>query len=152
MLPTTTRVARAVAVASTALALSACAALMPDRSIQSTMTLAPGQSVKGRFEIPGGGRGLVQFQRQPPKKGVQPFPEATTWTGDGKVRIAFPDDPVLPAEGQLGYVSYWLEDGRVCETVVRNATAEPVTFDWIVTGATDAVVNWDLSSPAMMVQ
>ena len=98
--------------------------------------------------MPGGSRGLVQFQREAPKKGVAPWPEATTWTsGDRSVLIAFPDDPQSPSEGPLGYASQWLEGGRVCQVVVRNTSTQPATFDWIVTGPTHAIANWDVSVP-----
>jgi hypothetical protein len=142
------RVARSASVLVVACALSACAALTPNRSVQSTMTLAPGQTVTGRFVSPRGGGCLVQLQRQAPRTGVPPHPESTTWTGDDGVRIAFPDNPMSASEQPLGYASNWLKDGAACRVVVRNTSSEPATFDWIVTGPFDAVADWDVSSPA----
>ncbi len=144
MLPSMRSIAGTVAFAALLVPLCGCAALRPDRSVQSIMTLAPGQSVAGQFEIPDGSRGLVRFQRGEPTKGVAPYPDATTWIGDGKVTIAFPD-MAASSEGPLGYAQIWLEDGRVCRVVVRNADARPVTFGWSVKGPSDAVANWDLS-------
>jgi hypothetical protein len=141
------RTARLVSVVAATCALTACAALTPDRSLRSTMTLAPGQSVTGRFTSPGGDDCLVQLQRRAPKTGVAPYPGATTWTnGDARVLIAFPDDAAFPAEQPLGYASQWLRDGAACRVVVRNTSTAPATFDWIVTGTSDAVVDWDASS------
>jgi hypothetical protein len=141
------RTARLVPVVAGACALSACAALAPNRSLQSTMTLAPGQTVTGRFASPDGSDCLVQLQRQAPRTGVPPYPDATTWTGgDAQVLIAFPDNPAFPSEHPLGYASNWLRDGAACRVVVRNTSTEPATFDWIVTGPCDAVADWDVST------
>jgi len=143
-----TRIEKTVVLAIVAAALSACAALTPDRSLQSTMTLAPGQTVTGRFASPGGGDCLVRLQRQAPKTGVPPYPDATTWTsGDARVLIAFPDNAASSVEHPLGYSSQWLRDGAACRVVVRNTSTEPTTFDWIVTGPSDAVADWDVSAP-----
>jgi len=141
------RIANLVSLVVLASALAACAALTPNRSLQSTMTLAPGQTVTGRFETPGGSDCLVQLQRQAPRTGVPPYLDATTWTsGDARVLIAFPDDATFPSEHPLGYASQWLRDGAACRVVVRNASTAPATFDWIVTGPSDAVADWDVST------
>ena len=140
------------ALAIVAIEFSGCAALSPERSLRSTMTLAPGQAVRGQFQIPDGSRGLVQFQRENGKTGVPPYPEATTWTGDRAVLIAFPEDTKLPGELALGFASQWIEDGRTLQVVVRNTSARPATFDWIVTGPSDAVATWDVSGAATAVR
>ena len=62
--------------------------------------------------------------------------------------VAFPDDVAFPAEQPLGYASQRLRDGAACRVGVRNASAEPATFDWIVTGSSDAVADWDVSATA----
>jgi hypothetical protein len=149
MSSSTNRVARSASVGVAACVLSACAALTPDRSLQSTMTLAPGQSVAGRFSSPGGGDCLVQLQRRASRTGVSPYRDATTWTGgDGDVLVAFPDVPISSSEQPLGYASNWLRHGAACRVVVHNTSSEPATFDWIVTGPFDAAADWDVSSPA----
>jgi len=128
-----------------AAALGGCAALAPDRTIQSTMTLAPGQSVSGRFEVPDGGSGYVVFQREAGRKGVEPFPEATTWTSDGKILITFVDAPFPSGEHPLGYASWNIGDGLARRVVVRNTDDRPVTFDWIVRSSSNAIADWDVS-------
>ncbi len=119
------------------------------------MTLAPGQCATGRFEVPGGGTGFVQFQRGEPRPGEGPFRGATVWTGDGKVTLAFAGDgkarfPALSegrgsAEAPLGYASAWIHEGRTCRVVVRNVDDRPATFGWTLTGPANLVADWDLS-------
>jgi hypothetical protein len=136
-----------VAPACIAVVLSAggCAVFSPDREVRSTVTLAPGQVVRGRFEISGGSVGLVKFHAMPSSVGVPPHEEATTWNGDGRVLIAF-SDTALAEERPLGYAQQWLPDGCAIRVVVRNTTTQPSTFTWTVTGSSDAVVDWDVSA------
>ena len=126
-----------------AAAIGGCAA----PAFQSTMTLAPGQSATGRFEVPDGGTGYVLFQRQAPRRGVEPYPEALAWTGDGKVTIAFVDEARVP-EGSLGFASWTLKEGRPCRVVLRNLDTQPASFDWIVKGSPAVVADWDVSGAA----
>jgi hypothetical protein len=121
-----------------------CASAPP---LPSTMTLAPGQAVSGCFEIPGGGEGWVQFHRQAPRRGVMPWPEALTWTGDGKVLITFVDEARVP-ESPLGFASWTLKEGRPCRVVLRNVDTQPASFDWIVKGSPAVVADWDVSGGA----
>ena len=121
-----------------------CAALAPDRVVQSTMRLAPGQAIAGRFESLDGGHGFVHFQREAPRKGVAPCPGATTYTSDGRVLIAFPGTTV-PDEHPLGYAQAGFEAGRGLRVILRNASTEPATFDWVVTGSGDIVADWDVA-------
>ena len=118
--------------------LGGCAA----PAFQSTMTLAPGQSAAGLFEVSDGGAGCVQFQRQAPRRGVEPCPEAWNWTGDGKVLITFVDETLVP-ESPLGFASWLLKDGHPCRVVLRNADAQPASFDWIVKGSPGVVAKWE---------
>lgn len=127
-----------------ALLLGGCAALAPDRSVCSTMTLAPGQTARGRFEAPDGGRSLVQFHSGEPRKGVPPHPEMTTWVGSDELLVTFPDS-VLPGERRMGYAQLGVDGDHSFTVVVRKAATEPATFGWIVTGTSDAVAHWDLS-------
>jgi hypothetical protein len=131
-----------------AVSATGCAALAPDRAVQSTMTLAPGQVAVGRFQIPDGSRGLVAFQRQPPRKGVEPLPESWNYSGDPKVQIAFPDNPLMDQEGPLGYAQQWIDDGSVCRVILRNHDTAPQSFQWIVSGGSGVLADWDLRSPA----
>lgn len=128
-------------------ALAALAGCAADRAVGSTMTLAPGQTAAGSFWVPDGGRSLAQFWRELPRKGVRPYPEATTWNSkgdDGAVLLAFPGT-TLPEEHPMGYAQQWMVDGGRCRVVVRNASDRPATFTWVVTGSSDAVADWDLS-------
>src|SRR5688572_21927332 len=117
-------------------ALGGCAALAPDRTLQSTMTLAPGQTATGSIEIPDGGRGLAQFWQNAPRKVGSADSAAVVWTGGGDVLLAFPDSR-LPAERPLGYSHQWLEDGSKRRVVVRNVSERPATFTWVVKGSSD---------------
>ena len=125
--------------------LAGCAA---DRPFKSTMTLAPGQAATGRFEIPDGATGFVAFQRQDPVRGVEPHPESWSWVSDGKVRLTFESEPSASVDSPLGYASVVLKEGRTCQVVVRNADAEPASFDWIVKGSPGVRVKWDFSEAA----
>lgn len=128
-------------------ALAGCSSLCPDRGVRSAMTLAPEQTVVGRFTFPGGGKGLVQFFRAPPRQGVEPHPAAWTYTGDDKVRLTFGDAAKWGDENQLGYAHEWIAEDAVLRARVRNVSAEPVSFRWTVVGG-DALVEWDVSGRA----
>jgi hypothetical protein len=141
---------RIVGLAGAALSLSACAALLPDRSVRSTMTLAPGQTASGRIQARDGSGGFVVFTRGDPKiAGPEtPFSGSTIYPGDDAIVISFPDDPPgVPLETTFSYASHGLADGRVCRVVLRNTSNAPATFIWTVRGPSDAVADWDVSSP-----
>ena len=122
-------------------AVPSVAGCASDRPLRATMTLAPGQTVEGRFEATEGADGLVQLYASEPKRGAPPSAESATWIGDGRILVAFPDS-TLPEERPLGYAQRGLEPGRPWRVVLRNPSSEPVTFRWVVAGRAGVTADW----------
>ena len=123
--------------------LGACASILPDRIVHSTVTLAPGQSMRCRMEVPDGSYAGVRISTG----GWQPVAGedgTQAWVGEEGLLIRMLDGPLAGPEHGLGFVHLGLDDAVPRTVEIRNVSTEPKSFDWVLGSASDANVAWDL--------
>ena len=116
--------ARLLALAA-AVALTGCTSMLPDRRTATTIELPPGETLEGRFTVPGGERTLVAF--------VSP--------GHRDVHIAFIGDPLMGEPSPLGYAHQWIEADGECHVTLTNVGLADAALTCHVTGPGDVRIS-----------
>ena len=101
--------------------LAGCTSMLPDRKVETTIDLRPGESVRGEVTAVGGERTLVAF--------VAPR--------DHAVQIAFLGDPLMGTPSPLGYAHQWIEDDDACHVSLTNLADTEATVTCTIKGPGD---------------